>query len=1057
MKPHFLIIGLYLFTIKSSFAQYNFSGNYEVITSEFNKLYPGLSQNDVNCIIQDKSGILWIGTWDGLNRYDGYEFFVIRPDNDNPSKSISHRTINALYEDNAGMLWIGTDCGLNQLNTKTFSLRQFFSGPNNPKSLLNDTITAITGDNYGNIYVGTKSGLNKIDKHGHISHVPINFKNCPTCHTMIVYSLLYDKAGYLWIGTDCGLKVIEVTNSAYSLPENIISFTETTFIPFKSLTKDKNHHLWAGTGNGLYMLDLLTGQIVRFHSDEIKELKISGNDITALCIDNQGFLWAGTNGNGLNVIQTSNGKNFTSAFSFLKNFSNYYIRSLYSDRNGIVWIGTVWQGIIKYNRDAFYFKHYQYKQNDKKELNSSVVWSFCEDKKNGNIWIGTNNGINIFNPETETFSYILHNPKNPNSLSGNLIRDIIIDSRGIFWISTFGDGFNSYDPATGKFTVYRNNPDDPQSISCDYVWKVFEDRFGVLWIGTDCGLNILDRNSGKFTHYFHNTRDSQSISSNSIFSIYEDRKGNLWFSTYNGINLYNRKTDNFTIIKHLPGKNSLSVSSVFSVFEDRKGIIWIGTFGGGLNRYDPISKKFTFFTEKDGLANNIVYRIIEDSRGFLWMTTNHGVSRFDPKTRTFVNYDVKDGIQSYEFNHNAALLDRQGYIYFGGMNGFNRFRPEEILINKNIPSLVITAFKIFDKTKKIQLDNNDTIVLNYKENFFSIEFAALDFTNPSKNQYKYCLRNFKNSWTSTDAENRLATFTKVPPGTYFFTVIASNNDGWWNNQGITICIIIKPPFWKTWWFILVLIIFIILLIYLIASYYIFRIKKQHDLEKKMLTLEKEFIEAQQKALRYQMNPHFIFNSLNSIQNFILQKDDETAHIYLTNFSSLIRKILENSKHEYINLQEEIETIRLYLELESLRFVEKFEYQILISKDINPSSLIIPPMLIQPYLENAIWHGLIPKNGKGSIIIEFNLHTRQTLLITITDNGIGREKSAEITSRRKQHKPTGMLNIEKRLALMNRLNKTNLRVKIIDLKNDLQQPLGTRVEIYVQVKRNENFQ
>jgi len=299
----------------------------------------------------------------------------------------------------------------------------------------------------------------------------------------------------------------------------------------------------------------------------------------------------------------------------------------------------------------------------------------------------------------------------------------------------------------------------------------------------------------------------------------------------------------------------------------------------------------------------------------------------------------------------------------------------------------------------------------------------------------------------------VAEFTKVPAGTYFFQVLASNNDGIWNEKGISICIIIRPPWWQTWWFIGFNIIIALTILYFTFLYYTFRIKTKHELEKKMLYLEKEFIEAQQKALRYQMNPHFIFNSMNSIQNFILQKKEEEAHLYLTNFSSLMRKILENSKHSTISLQEEIETVQLYLDLESLRFRDQFNYEIIVAEKLNPMNVTIPPMLLQPYLENAIWHGLVPKKGNGKITIEFKIYNRNNLLISISDNGIGREKAAEISSKRKHHKPTGMRNIEERLELMNRLNETNMRVKVTDLKNQKGDAIGTRVEIYIQLEKN----
>jgi len=1041
----------FCFNVYSQSTQYK---NYEHIYSEYTKLYPGISQNDINCILQDKPGFLWLGTWDGLNKYNGYKFSVFRPDLFKPENSITHRSVNALFEDKSGFIWIGTDQGLNKYNRKNSLFTHYRSSQNNQNFLINDSITSITQDKIGNIWVGTKGGVFIIDKNDKIHKKNINGNKSKQYLANQINFVYCDNKGLIWIGSSCTLHIFDPGKNSFLVPKCLYSLLVNSNLSFNCLTNDKSNNYWLGTDDGIICFNLTKGIIKHYKSTSYINNLTGQNQINCIELDIDGLIWAGTNGFGITIIDPANMKIVTNTFSFLKDLEHYYIKSIYSDRNGILWIGSTWQGLIKFDRNAYYFTHYIKKEHDNSGLNSSLVWAFYEDKSTGLIWIATNNGINIFNPKTEKFQYIKANPENKNSLSGNLIRDIIKDSKGIFWISTFGFGLNSYDPIAKKFTHYLHSTTNKNSISCDYVWKTYEDKFGQLWIGTDCGLNLFDRKNKVFKHYYNNVKDNKSLTSNSVFSIYEDSKGNLWFSTYNGLNLYNRKQDNFSVLKHLPGQNSLSISSVFSVFEDKNGILWIGTFGGGLNMYDPRTKVFWAFTEKNGLANNIVYRILEDNNGYLWLSTNHGISRFDPRLQSFVNYGVNDGVQSFEFNHNAALKSSDGSFYFGGMNGFNRFFPENVIINKNKPSVVISSFSILNVEQNIELADGDTLILNFKENFVRFEFSGLDFSNPVKNRYKYVLKNFQKKWTVVDAEHRIAEFTKLPAGTYVFTVIASNNDGIWNNRGIHIYLIVKPPWWQTWWFITFCILMFLLTIYLIVIFYLFRIKTKHDMEKKMLSLEKDFIEAQQKALRYQMNPHFIFNSMNSIQNFILQKKEEAAHLYLANFSSLMRKILENSKHNQIALQEEIDTIKLYLELESMRFDKKFTYKINISKEINVSVFQIPPMLIQPYLENAIWHGLVPKNENGEIIIDFNLFKQKTLLICITDNGIGREKASEISSKRKTHKPTGMRNIEERLELMNRINKSNLKVKVHDLKNENGEAQGTKVELYIQYLKDK---
>jgi len=1051
-KPLFLLIAVFsVFLTKQLTAQqYEY---YEHISSEFVKLYPGLSQNDVNCILQDKTGNLWIGTWDGLNRYDGYDYNILRPNLETPEKSINHRSINALFEDKSGILWIGTDKGLNAFNRRAYTFKHYKANQLIKNSLGNDSINSITQDKMGNLWVGTRGGCYQIKTNGEITHLPIEEKNSCHYYSNSINFIFCDHNGWLWIGTACGLKVYNPDLKKFIVPEMIKGFLLSEKLNFSAILQESDNIFWFGSNQGIFKTDLKNGNIVHFHEKAAKETKINNNVIFCLSKDINGNIWAGTDGNGIIVIEFISNRIITAEYSFLKNLSNYYVKSIYTDRNGIIWIGTIWQGLIKYDKNAYRFRHFAYQENEKKGINSPLVWSVFEDPATNKIWIGTNNGINIYSPENESFEYISHSQQNKNSLSGNLIRDIIKDRDGIFWICTKGDGLNSYNPVTKIFKHFQHNPADPHSISSDFVWKAFEDSKGNLWIGTDYGLNILDRKTNRFIRYFHQKDNKNSINNNTVFSIYEDSKGKIWFSTYNGLNLYHPQTNSFTALTHIEGKNSMSVNSVFSVYEDKNNILWIGTLGGGLNRYDPRTGVFKIYSEKNGLANNIVYRILEDIYGHLWLSTNHGISRFDPSTETFVNYGVNDGIQSYEFNHNAALKASDGYFYFGGMNGFNRFKPDNIRINKNIPPVVISSFRIFHVDQKKEFRNGDTIYLSYYENFFSFEFSALDFSNPVKNQFKYRLKNFKNHWTITSSDYRLAEFTKVPAGTYFFEVKASNNDGIWNEKGIKICVIIKPAWWQTWWFISLNALIAIALLFFAFIFYNFRIRTKHELEKKMLSLEKDFIEAQQKALRYQMNPHFIFNSMNSIQNFILQKKEEEAHLYLTNFSSLMRKTLENSKYSLISLQEEIDTLELYLQLEGLRFSNQFTFVIKTADKLNTLNISIPPMLIQPYLENAIWHGLVPKKGNGLITIEFKLHHKNTLLVCITDNGIGRQKAAEIGEKRKHHKPTGMRNIEERLELMNRLNKTNMRVKVIDFKDKNNEATGTCVEIYIQFQQN----
>jgi ligand-binding sensor domain-containing protein/two-component sensor histidine kinase len=1022
---------------------------YEKITSENEILVKGLSQNSVYCMMQDSKGFLWFGTWDGLNKYDGYEFTIFKPSLNYPQQGISHQTINALYEDQFGKIWIGTDGGLNIYDREADSFIQYFCGIS---SISNDTITAITEDFKGNVWIGTKNGLNKYNpetKDFEQFFHKQDDKDNSIINNHISY-LIIDRKQNLWIGTIDGICKYDIRAEQFGCfcrnekcncleGENILC-----------IYQDKSSNIWTGTTNGLYKWDTEEQNLYRYKNIPGAKNSLSNNNVSAIYEDWFGFIWIGTLGGGLNKLDPVSNEFVKLDFEG-KNRKphNDFINQIFEDKSGILWVCTAWNGVSKIDRATFRFKHYKHTPSDNSGLNTNIVWSIYENEETQKVWIGTNNGINIFDRKNNAFTYLKHKPGNPNSPASNEIRDIIKDSKGRYWIAYFDAGFSIYYPEENKYRHFKHEPGNKNSIPSNHVWKIFEDSRGNFWIGTNNGLSRIIDDSFRVKNYFYQQNKKHSLSNNSIFSIYEDSENNLWFCTYNGLNLYLPDEDGFYAYKHEDGNpNSLSINSVFSIYEDKKGIYWIATMGGGLNRFNKKTNEFIYYTEDNGLANNVVYRILEDKNDNLWISTNHGISRFNTYNETFINYDVKDGIQSYEFNHNPAYKNKKGEMYFGGMNGFNLFNPSIIQKNEYVPKVTIIDFHIFNELVKKEIQDGDTIILSHDKNFFSFKFAALDFTNPQKNKYRYRLKNFNKAWIKTDADKRFAEYTKVEPGTYIFQVKGSNNDGVWNENATTVTIIVKPPWWATWTFRIPFGLFLISSIWYAISRRFKSLRRKHDVEKKMLTIEKQFIEVQQKALRLQMNPHFIFNSLNSIQHFIIEQDEESAHMYLANFSSLMRKILENSKYNQITLSEDLATIELYLELEKLRFTNHFSYNIDIEESINPNLVKVPPMLLQPYLENAIWHGLMPKKNKGKLEIKIERFDKNTLVFRIIDDGIGREKAAEITRKRKNHKSTGMKNIEDRIALMNDLNNTKMKVKIIDLYDDDKNAVGTEVNLYI---------
>jgi ligand-binding sensor domain-containing protein len=1029
--------------------------NFERLSSEVIKLDKGLSQNSVQAIIQDNNGYLWIGTWDGLNRFDGYNFSIIKPDYFNAGNGLSSSSIRALFIDKEGYMWIGTESGLNKYNTKTRTFIQYKNNQYYKNSLSSNYINAITEDNYGNLWVGTNQGLNKLDKKtGKIQRYFLNPTNANSISNDNINSLAFSKDGFLWIATQKGLNKLNVekevfsiyyqsANNTYSICSDVIN----------CVYLDKHNNLWIGTDKGLNLYNQSKNNFFQFKNQPKNPLSLSFNDIKTIMMDSKGFLFLGTNGGGLNIMNPSNYHFYSFKNSSLDNtsLSNDYINSILEDKSGNIWLGTSWEGINKINKQSKKFRHYKNISDDNKSINNNLIWSIVSDKK-GNIWFATNEGVNIFNKKTQLFSVIKNKQGDVNSLVSNKVRMIVIDHKreDIVWFATLDGGVDKYNIKTKMFTHYRYNPLVVNSLSSDRIVSMYEDKLGDIWIGTEFGgLNILNPESGKVQIYKNDSQNPYSISSDIIYPIYEDKNGIVWVGTYNGLNRFDRETKRFYKYYHNPAdKNSMSSDMIFSIYQDKSGFFWLGTMGGGLNKFNPITGKAKYYTEVNGLPNDVVYSSIEDKYGNFWLSTNFGISQFNPKTETFINFDVKDGIQSHEFNYGAALIDEDGELFFGGMNGFNAFYPNDIQMNKYIPPIVISSFKLFNIDIPITINDGDNIKLDYNENFFSFEFSSLDYTNPYKNKYAFILENFDKTWNYTNASKRYADYTSVNPGKYSLKVKGTNNDGVWNEKGITIYIEIKSPWYETSVFRIILILFIILCIWGLIYWRIRRIRKKHEVEKKVLEIQKQLFELEQKSLRLQMNPHFLFNSLNSIQSFVIEKNTDKAIYYLSRFSQLMRMVLYNSQKTFVVLTDELKVIKSYMDLEKLRYNDAFDYKIDIDQEIEDEFIAIPPMIIQPYIENAIIHGLLHKNSKGKIKIEFKL-IGNYIYCVIQDNGIGREASAKIKAKSGiEHKSSGMLITQERLNILNSKNKENISVKVIDLYDDMGAAVGTRIELMI---------
>ena len=834
------------------------SGQSRVIHFSHLSVEDGLSHNAVNCVYQDRRGFMWLGTEDGLNKYDGYQFVVYYHDALD-SGSISDNRIQAICEDGAGRLWIGTRSGLSllrsnelpaSLKTRTGPFRQYRHRPEQPGSLSHDDVRSVYEDREGIIWIGTKGGgLNRVMFGSSalpeaVSEEQLVFRQyrhlaCDSASLANDYieAITEDQAGTLWVGTDDGLSGMPAAPRGRGIfrnyrhrPGDAASLCDSDI---EVLYEDRAGTLWVGTRSGLAAFRGEDEFFVNYRANPQKPGD-TANHIWAITEDPAGNLWVGT------VSGLSRFDRRRERFDFFMHdplepysISHNVVRAVFPDHTGLLWVGTKGGGVNTMNPRGAQFRHYKSSPAGPNRMSGNQVAAVLEDRHR-DIWVGTlDGGLSRlrFTPATDGDTLGLsqspplqvanfrHHPGQPGSLSHNSVTALCEDRRGILWVGTWGGGLNRLDPGSGRFTHFTHQAGVPGSLGDpeNEVWSIYEDRREQLWVGTDNGLYRLVRRgeaatpAGAKAPFFIACRDSAFPASplhQRIWRIFEEKDPNsrrLWIGTSDGLVRMTCHTDStadyryFRYDPHNPA--GLRQSSITAIHEDPAGgILWIGTYGGGLNRFDPASETFTHYTTRNGLPNDIVHDILGDGQGNLWISTNKGLSRFDPQTGHFYNYDVKDGLQGNVFAHNASCRRDNGELIYGGLNGFNRFDPAAIRNNPYPPPVVITTFNEFNVAVRRDIAAPETLQLSYRDNFFWLEFSALDYANPGKNRYRYMLEGFDKEWHDRDAGARYASYTNLDGGSYRFRLKAANSDGVWNDAGLTVTIIITPPLWERGWF-----------------------------------------------------------------------------------------------------------------------------------------------------------------------------------------------------------------------------------------------------------------
>ena len=935
--------------------------DYDVIKAndkDENTLYPGI----IGSIVEDKNGFLWIGTSSGLCKLDKKMLNVERIGSDvNDAKKTSNKHIWDLYIDSKNNLWVGTECGLNKYNFETKEFKKYFNDKSNNESLSNNFITSIVEGNNGEMYIATKDGLNILDTNtDKITRVPK--ENLPSGYIIKLYK---DSRNNLWISTqNKGIVKLNLNTKKFNKLEKINKLYGFEKFAINDMYEDFQNNIWLGSKGGLIKYSLNEDKVERYVNNPY---------------DNESLI-------------------------------NNSIQSVYRDKDGLMWIGT-YNGISIANPNER-FIHYKKLPGQKDTLSGNSIGGIYEDK-DGDMWIGTtNDGLNYLNRKTNKITHYEYDDKNKNSISSNTIFQVTGDNYGNIWVGT-KNGLCRIDKKTGNVKRYKHS-NNKNSLTNNDVKEVFVDDKGLLWIGTRDGLDVFDIKKEKFKNLNHLLKEN-NIGETFIRRIYEDSKGNYWLGTgWNGglikFDVKKQKVINYKSIKG--NEKSISDNAVKGIVEDKDGNIWVTT-SFGLNRLNPETEEFKVFTEEDGLANNYAYGVLTDKEDNIWVSTNGGLSKYDKKNNTFNNFTFVDGIQNNEFNGTAEYKCKDGEMFFGGINGVTAFYPENIKNNITSSQVTIGNFKVYNN-KNIKL-NGDSVTLKNNENTFSFEFFLPDYRRLKTINYEYMLEGFDKDWNFLDKRNYVR-YTNIAPGNYVFKVRARDKNG---NIGETkkVNIKINKPWYNSNLAYIIYFSILIAIVYFVLNY--FKIlnglvkERTEELNKELLENEKIY----NKLLKYEkfrntylvnlshelrtplnviLSSEQLISTLNNSESGIAKKDlDKYMKIIKKNSKTLLKVIndlIDSSKISsgtYKLNMEETDIVYLVEEvaLSMKSYIESNGLELIIDPEVEEKVIECDKTNIERCVINLISNAVKFTEEKGTIFVGIEDHG-DTVDIIIKDTGIG---------------------------------------------------------------------
>ncbi len=778
----------------------------------------GLSSDSVFCMLQDKRGFMWLGTFSGLDRYDGSKVVSYRPVPGDQG-SLSASLVFDLHQDTAGDIWIATDGGgLDRYRESTDSFEHFRNSPADSGSLAGDRVFAVVDDRSGTIWAGLGgAGLDRLDK---VSRTFRHYRHSSDPRSLpddVVRTLLSDSRGRLWIGTAGGLALYDPAADAFAM----ISGGGLGSATVRAIFEDAKGRIWIGTENrGLFRLE-------GADSFPVKVRLPAGMDpvtVRAISEDRSGRLWVGTEDRGIVTIGLDRGSGLSegklAGTSVVRAdpenpraLSHDNIRSIIADRGGLIWVGTRGGGVSINNPRSLAILHYP---SSLLPGGAGAELRQIYEDRSGAIWLASDGaGLVRFDRRTGKLRTFRHSASDPGSLPGDRVVSLVEDRAGGIWVGTDGSGLGRLDPATGIFRNYSPDRNDPSSLGGSVVWSLLVDTGGVLWIGMEgAGLDRYDAARDSFVHYTAKPGDPESLQGYSVRALLEDSRGRFWVGTWDGgLSLFDRKKGSMKPIRRSPGDPSaLADSSVTCLYEDASGQIWVGTGGGGLDRL--IEKEgsihFEHLRAEDGLAGNDIVGILEDSLKRLWIITGSGLTRYDPDHMNLYKWGEANGFQR-RFSQNSWLCSSDGYFFLGGSEGLDVVRPGDLVHDYPPPPVVIADIEVIGgrsldpaasskRARSLRAALAEGLVTMWPDDSaLVVDFAVLDYTDPAHNRYAFSLKGSHGVWNDLGSSSR-AVLTGLGPGEHTLRIRGADSGGVWNSEGASLRIKVIPPLWRQPWF-----------------------------------------------------------------------------------------------------------------------------------------------------------------------------------------------------------------------------------------------------------------